>query len=220
MCAPARGRSIFRQLWARSCQGYACPSVSVTARPAAASLPPARLAARQAGAWWAVKLPAPRTLQSLTIQTASDCNCAVDLVGAKILVGNTPWTSQSSAADFALCANVTGILRGQRKTFTCATDAAGGRPRGQYIAIWRPGVVKRVLTLCEVDAAFAPDAPVRRRARQLSSAGERGGSSVSQATAAGAQQAAIRRSGGLRRLQAHVHHVEQGRLARQAEQLP
>ncbi|KAL4451625.1 hypothetical protein ABPG75_007287 [Micractinium tetrahymenae] len=175
---------------------------------------------RQASAWWAVKLPAPKTLLSLSIQTASDCNCAVDLVGAKIMVGNTPWTSKNSAANFTLCANITGILRGQRKTFTCAADAAGVRPRGQYIAILRPGVVKRVLTLCEVDAVFAPDTPIRRIARQLYSSSSSSSRGV-EAASATAQATAVRRGGGLRRLHAHAHaHDDLERQAQQAERLP
>lgn len=172
-------------------------------------------AARQASAWWAVKLPSPKTLLSLSIQTSPDCNCAVDMVGAKIMVGNTPWTSKNSAANFTLCATINGILRGQRKTFACASGDGGGVPRGQYIAIWRPGVVKRVLTLCEVDAAFAPDAPVRRRARQLASTESSSGSGRRAVTKA-AGEAAARRGGGLRRLHGRS---ELGKSVQQAQQL-
>lgn len=85
-----------------------------------------------------------------------------DFQGAQIMVGVSPWTGPSSAANFTLCAAVPGILRGQRRTFACAAGPAGA-PAGQFIAIWRPSAAKRVLTICEVDAVLGPAVTAYRR---------------------------------------------------------
>lgn len=113
--------------------------------------PPAEF---QANPWWAVKLPAPKAVVAVAVQTTSECACVADLVGARILVGSAPWAGPASGANYTLCAAVKGIVRGQRQLFTCAAQA-GAPPVGQYIAIWRPSAAKRQLTLCEVDAVFA-----------------------------------------------------------------
>ena len=142
--------------------------------------PPSPRAVFEANPWWAVKLPQRRAVASIAIQTTTECACVADLVGARILVGSQPWTGPASAANFTLCAEVAGIVRGQRKVFKCG-GAGGGPPAGEYLAIWRPSTSKKQLTLCEVDAEFAPEAqavpeqppsPTRRRllSRRLRSA--------------------------------------------------
>lgn len=127
----------------------------------------------QPNSWWAVKLPAARPVLSVAIQTSAECNCVSELRNARILVGTSPWTSHLSAANFTLCSNITGIVRGQRRVFECVrTGARGSPPTGQYVAIWRPGPVRRMLTLCEVDVVLGgamavrslPKAAGRRRA--------------------------------------------------------
>ena len=133
-------------------------------------------AGSQADPWWAVKLTSKKTVLAVSIQTTSECACAADLSGARIMVGNEPWTSAASAANYVGCATITnGIVRGQRKTFACKLRG-GVAPSGRYIAIWRPSASKKTLTLCEVDAVFAPDVAPRavKRAgllRRLSAAG-------------------------------------------------
>ncbi|PSC76977.1 peptidase S8 [Micractinium conductrix] len=121
---------------------------------------------RQGNPWWAVQLAAAaRPVLAVSIQTSSECACVADLQNARIMVGSTPWTSHASAANFTLCATVSGIVRGQRKTFACAAAPGGAPPVGQYLAIWRPGPVRRALTLCEVDAVLGA-APTRRALQQ------------------------------------------------------
>jgi hypothetical protein len=137
--------------------------------------PAAPFAGSQADPWWAVKLTSKKTVLAVSIQTTSECACTADLEGARIMVGNEPWTSAASAANYVACATIsTGIVRGQRKTFTCKLRG-GVAPSGRYIAIWRPSASKKTLTLCEVDAVFAPDVAPRNikpagRLRRLSAA--------------------------------------------------
>lgn len=97
---------------------------------------------------------------AVAVQTTSECACVADLVGARILVGNVPWTGPASATNYTVCAQVKGIVRGQRQLFTCAA-VGGSPPTGQYIAIWRPSAAKKQLTLCEVDVVFGPEAPAQ-----------------------------------------------------------
>ena len=136
---------------------------------------PAASAGSQADPWWAVKLTSKKTVLAVSIQTTSECACAADLQGARIMVGNEPWTSAASAANYVACATISaGIVRGQRKTFACRLRG-GVAPSGRYIAIWRPSASKKTLTLCEVDAVFAPDVAPRNikragRLRRLSAA--------------------------------------------------
>ncbi|PRW20948.1 peptidase S8 isoform A [Chlorella sorokiniana] len=79
--------------------------------------------------WWAVKLASARPVISVSVQTTSECACVADLVGARILVGSQPWEGPASAANFSLCAGISGIVRGQRKSFVCATGPDGSAPR-------------------------------------------------------------------------------------------
>lgn len=127
-----------------------------------------------------VKLPAERPVLEVAIQTASECACVRDLVGARIMVGSTPWIGPASSRQYSLCAVLSkGISRGQRLQVKCA---GGKGVTGQYIAVWRPSTSRKQLTLCEVDAVLGP-APVQsssaaakkpsRRRRLLSALGWR-----------------------------------------------
>lgn len=124
----------------------------------------------QENPWWAVKLPARKSVLGVSLQTGIDCGCVSDLQGTQIWVGSAPWTSPASAANFTLCATVPGIARGQRRTFSCALGVGGAPPSGQYIAVLRPTAGKKALTLCEVDAVYGPNLTlqsVRQPARGL-----------------------------------------------------
>ena len=117
--------------------------------------------------WWSVQLPLKETVLAVGIQTTTECNCVADLTGAQIMVGNVPWTSVQVAPQYTLCATVTGgIVRGQRKLFTCSLGKGGAPPSGRYIAIWRPDRARTTLTLCEVDAVFSSALPPQKRLRR------------------------------------------------------
>lgn len=99
---------------------------------------------------------APSSLADTLLTPILDPTCLLFLP-CPLQVGSQPWEGPASAANFSLCAGVTGIVRGQRKSFVCATGADGGAPVGQYIAIWRPSNAVKQLTLCEVDVELGPE---------------------------------------------------------------
>ena len=132
---------------------YLPPSSSCAALPPAPACPPPPCipAHRRRPSW----LPSRPTLQ----------------------VGSQPWEGPESAGNFTLCAGITGIVRGQRKSFACATAADGSAPVGEFVAIWRPSAGAKQLTLCEVDVELGPqqgaggsEQPAARRRRSLSGA--------------------------------------------------
>lgn len=121
-------------------------------------------------------------------------------------VGSQPWEGPASAANFSLCAGITGIVRGQRKSFVCATGADGSAPVGQYIAIWRPSNAVKQLTLCEVDAELGPEpaaptdqGPAAQAVSTQTPAAQKAGATsrptAPHATAAAQQQQAAQQAG-------------------------
>lgn len=104
--------------------------------------------------WWTSSMEKSATVESVTITTRSDC-CSKTLAGAKIMIGDTPWTGSGDAKRFGLCGKVPmSYPRGAPVKVQCTTPT-----NGKYIAVYLPKK-KAALSICEVDVALL-DSPIK-----------------------------------------------------------
>ncbi|XP_065806983.1 uncharacterized protein [Labrus bergylta] len=106
--------------------------------------------ANQSSPWWKLDLLAVHRVRAVTIFNRPDC-CPKRLIGAEILIGNSPSTEVTQNPRCGTISSVEGTLT---HTFHC------GDMEGRYVVVILPGQ-KRILSLCEVEvyASLADTAP-------------------------------------------------------------
>uniref|UniRef100_A0A3Q3G3X8 Fucolectin tachylectin-4 pentraxin-1 domain-containing protein n=1 Tax=Labrus bergylta TaxID=56723 RepID=A0A3Q3G3X8_9LABR len=96
--------------------------------------------ANQSSPWWKLDLLAVHRVLAVTIFNRPDC-CPERLIGAEILIGNSPSTEVAQNPRCGTISSVEGTLT---HTFHC------GDMEGRYVVVILPGQ-KRILSLCEVE---------------------------------------------------------------------
>ena len=102
---------------------------------------------KRSHAWWTVGIGnASRSVSSVSITARGDC-CWSKLKGAKVMVGDTPWTGSGSASQYTTCGVVGNVVRGGRgvNVVTCGEGVSG-----KYVAVYLPKR-KTSLMLCGVE---------------------------------------------------------------------
>uniref|UniRef100_A0A3Q3EC47 Fucolectin tachylectin-4 pentraxin-1 domain-containing protein n=1 Tax=Labrus bergylta TaxID=56723 RepID=A0A3Q3EC47_9LABR len=96
--------------------------------------------ANQSSPWWKLDLLAVHRVRAVTIFNRPNC-CPERLIGAEILIGNSPSTEVAQNPRCGTISSVEGTLT---HTFHC------GDMEGRYVVVILPGQ-KRILSLCEVE---------------------------------------------------------------------
>ncbi|KDD76406.1 hypothetical protein H632_c236p0 [Helicosporidium sp. ATCC 50920] len=99
--------------------------------------------------WWTTDMGKRVNWYAVSLRTVSECSqgCASSLAGARIMIGDQPWTSSASVNNFKLCGVVgSKVPAGARTVITCPFAI-----RGRYLAVFLPKK-QTALTICEVDA--------------------------------------------------------------------